>query len=144
MSTNFIRSPHTNYTLIPQLTLPKQSTQYQSEIHPLNISQARSNDNFFPPSMVASGGNFKSTKSSFIQNDNSADVNASIMNNNNGNNLRKQHRVKSSMKINFSYSQKRNDILLTPRQENFARDYTSDKQLPLMTKLQQPPTRTVQ
>lgn len=42
----------------------------------------------------------------------------------------------SSSKINFCYSQKRNDFLTTPRQSTFLRDYTSDRRLPTLTKIQ--------
>jgi hypothetical protein len=37
-------------------------------------------------------------------------------------------------KINFSYSQKRQDIS-TPKNSGIIRDYTSDKNMPLMNKL---------
>lgn len=39
-------------------------------------------------------------------------------------------------KINFSYSQKRNDNLYTPRQSTFLRDYTSDRRLPALGRIQ--------
>ncbi len=41
---------------------------------------------------------------------------------------------KSAPKINFSYSQKRQDIC-TPKQSGFMRDYTSDRNLSLLSKL---------
>ena len=41
---------------------------------------------------------------------------------------------KSAPKINFSYSQKRQDVS-TPKQSGIMRDYTSDKNIPLLNKL---------
>jgi hypothetical protein len=41
---------------------------------------------------------------------------------------------KSAPKINFSYSQKRGEIF-TPKQSGFIRDYTSDKNLPILNKI---------
>ena len=47
-----------------------------------------------------------------------------------------QQSVKSLSKINFSYSQNRNDNLYTPRQSTFFREYTSDRRLPVLGRIQ--------
>jgi hypothetical protein len=54
------------------------------------------------------------------------------------NNLGNSMHEKSAPKINFSYSQKRPEIS-TPKQSGIMRDYTSDKNMPLLNKLNSQP-----
>ena len=54
------------------------------------------------------------------------------------NNLDNSMHEKSAPKINFSYSQKRLEIS-TPKQSGIMRDYTSDKNMPLLNKLNSQP-----
>jgi hypothetical protein len=54
------------------------------------------------------------------------------------NNLDNSMHEKSAPKINFSYSQKRQEIS-TPKQSGIMRDYTSDKYMPLINNLNSQP-----
>lgn len=82
------------------------------------------------------GSNIHSNQCSNLRNN--VSNRSSIMQNNLANtptsNLNNSVYDKSAPKINFSYSQKRGEIF-TPKQSGFIRDYTSDKNLPILNKI---------
>lgn len=94
----------------------------QSESHFMMNSKANSNQ-----CSVMRNPNHSRNRTSIIMQSN---VSNTPINNSLANSIHE----KSAPKINFSYSQKRQDIS-TPKQSGIMRDYTSDKNMPLLKKL---------